>query len=535
MFLYTAGSILGRYELLLPLAQGGMAEVWAARLHGTRGFTKLVAIKMIRKGAMDDTQLEQMFLDEAQIASQIQHPNVISTLELGEQDGTLFLVMEWADAEPLSYLLKETAESGGIPVPIGVNIIAQACRGLHRAHELSDHDGNLLGVVHRDISPQNVLVTYLGTAKLVDFGIAKATQRSSSMTEDGQVRGKLAYMSPEQARGEPLDRRTDIFAMGTLLYVLTTGQHPFKGSHPGETLANLISPTPVLPPWRHNPSYPQALVPVVVKALHKNKDLRFGTAEEMLDALEQAMPETKGSDGEVARFLARTCAARGDARRRHIRTAGEVLDRNAEELGAASQNPSSLSAVYLGRSATHTNTLPSSQQNPTQHAVPVIEFSPKRSKRGMFAGAALLAGGALLGILITQGSDIPAGGAAAASPRPFDASLDESGRADPSPPSSAAVKSSAALAADAGSSSDEAALAERTDKGLAGESTPARAGKRPVKPTVRQVVTPGSRGASQASPKTAVSAKTEKPAAPPPPAQAPKVDSWDPDVFGGRL
>ena len=530
MFLYTAGSILGRYELLLPLAQGGMAEVWAARLHGTRGFTKLVAVKMIRKGAMDDTQLEQMFLDEAQLASQIQHPNVISTLELGEQDGTLFLAMEWADAEPLSYLLKETAESGGIPVPVGVNIIAQACRGLHRAHELCDPDGNLLGVVHRDISPQNVLVTYMGTTKLVDFGIAKATQRSSSMTEDGQVRGKLAYMSPEQARGEPLDRRTDIFAMGILLYVLTTGQHPFKGSHPGETLANLISPTPIMPPWRHDPAYPQALVPVVVKALQKNREKRFETAEEMLDALELAVPDAKGIDGEVAKFLARTCGPRGEARRRHIRTAGEVLDRNAEELGVVSQNPSSLSAVYLGRTATHTNTMPSSQRTPPLQEVPSVALQAKPAKRRYMAPLALVAGGALSWLIFTQGQGSEP---SAASPVPAAVgqtdSVAKDGQSPPVLTESEARTHLAIELGDAGTSDLSAEPRARAPKAKSTKANRAKVVTRQAKaPTRVRAATGVEPGASRSA-----APKSSGPA--PKTAQPPKVDSWDPDVFGGRL
>ena len=158
------GNTLGRYELLLPIAQGGMAQVWAARLRGTRGFQKLVAVKTILAGAIDNTRLEQMFLEEAQLASQIHHPNVVETLELGEHEGTLYLVMEWVDGEPLTQLLTQAHEHGGLPLPIAVNLIGQVCQGLQAAHGLCDEGGNLLGVVHRDVSPQNVLVTLSGTA-----------------------------------------------------------------------------------------------------------------------------------------------------------------------------------------------------------------------------------------------------------------------------------------------------------------------------------------------------------------------------------
>src|SRR6185295_16691751 len=155
-----AGSALGRYELLLPIAKGGMAQVWAARLRGSRGFQKIVAIKLIRLGTNDDERMERMFQEEATLAAQILHPNVVATLELGDHEGALYLVMEWVEGEPLSVIMKEAADRGGIPLPIAVNLIGQACRGLQAAHDLRDESGVLLGLVHRDISPQNVLVTY---------------------------------------------------------------------------------------------------------------------------------------------------------------------------------------------------------------------------------------------------------------------------------------------------------------------------------------------------------------------------------------
>jgi len=242
----TAGQVLGRYELLLPIAKGGMASVWAARLRGTRGFQKMVAIKTMLPGLVDDAHFEQMFLDEARLASQVRHPHVIEILDLGEVDHILFLVMEWVDGEPLNIIMKYAATRGGIPLAIAVSITAQVCRGLHAAHELRDQDGTLFGLVHRDVSPQNVLLTYDGVVKLVDFGVAKATSRASNETEAGQLKGKIAYMSPEQLRGERIDRRTDVFAVGILLYIMTTGTHPFRGmtrARPSSASA-MMTPSP---------------------------------------------------------------------------------------------------------------------------------------------------------------------------------------------------------------------------------------------------------------------------------------------------
>jgi serine/threonine-protein kinase len=305
-----------------------MARVWAARLHGTRGFRKLVAVKTILPGVMDGERLEQMFLEEATLASGIHHPNVVDTLELGEQDGVLFMALEWVDGEPLSLVMQEANKRGGIPLPIGVNLVVQACKGLHAAHELADDAGTPLGVVHRDISPHNVLVSYGGIAKVVDFGIAKATQRSSSLTDAGEIKGKLAYMAPEQIRGRAVDRRTDVFALGTLLYAVTTGRHPWKGEHPGATTERLCSDRPVTPPSAVCEDYPEALEAAVLTALEKDPAKRFPTAQHLLTALEDAVPSSLEGNAEarIGEFMQKLVGPRGVERRKQIRLAGELLD-----------------------------------------------------------------------------------------------------------------------------------------------------------------------------------------------------------------
>src|SRR5262249_52176616 len=173
------GQTLGRYEFLVPIAEGGMAAVWAARLKGSRGFSKTVAVKTMLPTVSDDPQFEQMFLDEAQICARIKHPNVVEILDLGEQDDVLYLVMEWVDGEPLSSVRRAAAKQGNLPRSIAVKIIADAAAGLHAAHELKDELGNPVGLVHRDISPQNILLAYDGGVKIVDFGVAKAAGRTT--------------------------------------------------------------------------------------------------------------------------------------------------------------------------------------------------------------------------------------------------------------------------------------------------------------------------------------------------------------------
>jgi len=325
----TAGQVLGRYELLLPIAKGGMASVWAARLRGTRGFQKMVAIKTMLPGLVDDLHFERMFLDEASLASQVRHPHVIEILDLGEVDRILYLVMEWVDGEPLNIIMKYAATRGGIPLAIAVSITAQACRGLHAAHELRDENGTLVGLVHRDVSPQNVLLTYEGVVKVVDFGVAKATSRASNDTEAGQLKGKIAYMSPEQLRGERIDRRTDVFAMGILLYMMTTGTHPFRGDDQSQTIRRISDDDPVTPPSAIVPGYPAGLEAVVLQSLAKDASKRYPTANDMLIGLTRALPPSMrpSTDEEVAEFLRALLPDRLEKRKSAIKAALEAADR----------------------------------------------------------------------------------------------------------------------------------------------------------------------------------------------------------------
>lgn len=324
------GQVLGRYELLMPVARGGMAMVWAARLKGSRGFQKLVAIKTMLPAMSDDPNFERMFLDEASLASEVRHPHVIEILDLGEQDNVLYLVMEWVDGEPLTVLMNQAAKQGGVPLRIAISLVAQACRGLHAAHELRDENGALVGLVHRDVTPHNILVTYDGVVKIVDFGVAKATSRIAAETEAGQLKGKIAYMSPEQLRGEPIDRRTDVFAMGILLYMLLTGVHPFKGEDQASTIQNITSPEPARPIRKHVPTLPAALEAVVAQALAKDPAKRFPSANDLLKALTRVMPAS--TDEEVAEYVRSLLHDRLEKRRRAVRAALEIADER-EELG----------------------------------------------------------------------------------------------------------------------------------------------------------------------------------------------------------
>ena len=329
-----AGKILGRYELLLPIAAGGMAMVWAARLKGTRGFQKIVAVKTMLPKLSEDPQFEQMFLDEASLASQIRHPNAVEILDLGEQDGILYLVMEWIEGVPLNQLMKAAKKQGGIPAKVAVRIAMQTCAGLHAAHELKNDKGELVGLVHRDVSPQNLLVTYDGVTKVVDFGVAKATALGDGATQAGQIKGKVGYMAPEQVKGDPIDRRVDVFALGIVLYALTTGKHPFRRESEAATMYNICAPQPVMPPRKVVADYPEALEAVILKALAKDKDKRFASANEMLRALDNLPGELRATtDHDVGTFVQGLLGSRREERRKALAAALERANQVQAESG----------------------------------------------------------------------------------------------------------------------------------------------------------------------------------------------------------
>lgn len=327
---FKEGRVLSdRYELLLPLAKGGMGTVWIARLKGARGFRKLVAVKTISHGIDDGTcAMEEMLTQEANIVSQIRHPNVVETIELGECSGSMYLAMELVQGETLAYVLKAATAAGGLPLNVAVNLIGQVCRGLHAAHELRNQRGELLGVVHRDVTPQNILVSFSGVAKLADFGIVKVGAEES-YTRTGEVKGKLSYVTPEQLKQIEVDRRSDIFCLGVLLYLLTTGEHPFKDTSVQTTCLNILNNEP-LPPSSLVDGYSTNLEEVVLKALAKDRNERQGTAAELCEALEQAVPEafTPAAVAEVSSYINTLLADRVAQRNRLIQRAEEMIEKS---------------------------------------------------------------------------------------------------------------------------------------------------------------------------------------------------------------
>ncbi len=280
--------VVGRYALYGKLATGGMATVHFGRLLGPVGFSRTVAIKRLHPQFAKDPEFAAMFLDEARLAARIQHPNVVATVDVVAMGDELFLVMDYVRGESFSRLLR-TAKKKNLPLPEGLigSVISGMLHGLHAAHEATDERGKPLLVVHRDVSPQNVLVGVDGVARVLDFGVAKAAARMQ-VTREGQMKGKLSYMAPEQLQGRSVDRRTDIFAAGVVLWEALTGQRLFSGDDATEVLTKILS-APVLPPSHINPAVRPELDAMVLRALEKDADARYSTAREFAVAVEESM------------------------------------------------------------------------------------------------------------------------------------------------------------------------------------------------------------------------------------------------------
>jgi serine/threonine-protein kinase len=284
------GTPFGRYELLAQLARGGLAEIWLARQTGLAGFEKLVVVKRLYERLQKEQEFVDMFLDEARINSRLNHTNVLSVHELGEIDGRYFLTMEYIEGMPLGLLSQRAQTSlGDLPIAIIGGLLSQAAAGLHYAHEARSADGAPLNIVHRDVSPLNLLLSYEGVLKLADFGIAKADGRTTK-TRSGVIKGTPTYMSPEQCTGEAVDRRSDVFGLGILFWELLTGKRLFRREYADQVYSAIVSGQ-VAAPSTHRPELPSALDAIALRALARRPADRFQTAEEFRRELEAVLQE----------------------------------------------------------------------------------------------------------------------------------------------------------------------------------------------------------------------------------------------------
>lgn len=321
-----SGSMLGRYELLTRLGRGGMASVWVARERAPSGKQRLVAVKAMLPELARQTDFRAMFLEEGQIVRSIDHPHVVKVHEVSEDRGVLYMAMEWVEGDSLRTVIKEAKRRRAIPAEMAVKIIADTAAGLHAAHELRGWDGELRNIVHCDVSPHNILVGLDGQAKLVDFGVANAAAHSDIGAED-RIKGKFGYMSPEQAAALKIDRRSDVFALGIVLFELTTGERLFRGENSAHTL-ELVKRGKIPLPTEIHAKYSPGLERIVMRALDRDISRRFQTAAEFQEALERYLKEERilVPPAGVGQLVRRVLGQRIELQRQSLREALTAAD-----------------------------------------------------------------------------------------------------------------------------------------------------------------------------------------------------------------
>ncbi|MBI4950657.1 MAG: protein kinase [Myxococcales bacterium] len=399
---------LGRYRVVDEIGVGGMASVHLARVDGPGGFQKWIAIKRIHPHLVEDDQFVDMFLDEARIAAGINHANVAQVFDLGKDDNTYWIAMEYLHGEPLREVMRRAEEVRTIVPPhIAARICADAAEGLHAAHELRGRNGQLLGLVHRDVTPHNLFVTYDGYTKVVDFGIAKVIDRLAS-TRAGTLKGKLAYMSPEQVRGQDVDRRTDIFALGVVLWEITTNQRLFRMETDLDTLEKVQACAVPLPSTKV-PNYPKELEQVVMTALAPRPEQRFQTARDFSRALQRYLMTSGYFVGpeDVGEYVKNLFADRVQKREKYLEWAAEVTSTvDLETLRARQQGagPPPPTPSVAGPSAGHADASAVKGRAPVAHPPqqPVVATSARAQAASSSGSRPVTSAPALVDLASTQ-------------------------------------------------------------------------------------------------------------------------------------
>jgi serine/threonine-protein kinase len=444
--------VLGRYELHGEIAAGGMATVHFGRLLGEAGFVRTVAIKRLHPQYAKDPEFVAMFVEEARLAARIRHPNVVPTLDVVSEDGEIFLVMEYVQGESLSRLIRALqTKKGHVPPHIATTVVGGMLHGLHAAHEAKSEKGVPLEMVHRDVSPQNVLVGVDGVVHVLDFGVAKAIGRAPT-TRDGQLKGKLAYMAPEQLDGRPLTRQSDVYAAAVVLWETLTLKRLFEADNEGAVFMKVIE-AKLIAPSELVPDLPKGIDEVVLRGLARDPADRWATAREFALALEKCARVAPASEigdwvqGIAGEELARRANRVADIERGSVRVpaadesgpdavAEATRDSSGVRIGEIAELPSQVSSISVSKSE--------------KVAPPVV--APRANRTGFVVGAFAALLGALLFLVLTRGSKVTPP-PAAASP-PVSVSAPAAPPPDPAPseaPSAAlpALAVDAPLAADA--------------------------------------------------------------------------------------
>jgi serine/threonine-protein kinase len=373
--------IIGRYAVYDEIAAGGMATVHLGRLLGPVGFTRTVAIKRLHPNLSKDPEFTAGFLDEARLAARIRHPNVVQTLDVVARQGELFLVMDYIHGESLAMLI-HLANTHQETVPIGIvgNLISGTLQGLHAAHEAVSDRGDALEIVHRDVSPQNILVGMDGIPRLLDFGIAKAMGRSAN-TRGAQLKGKIGYMSPEQITGNPVTRRTDIWGVAIVLWQALTGRKLFHAATDAETLYQILE-SKLDPPSRYNKKVSPELDAVVLRGLERDPDARFRTAHDMVVAFEKTVPIV--SQREVTEWITKVA---GDALLERGRRVAEIESLSTDVRAPVSDPPAAIAShsaltpvTRLGDDRSSVSTLDSAYMTGMADTLPPVAPPSQRGK-----------------------------------------------------------------------------------------------------------------------------------------------------------
>jgi len=288
----SVGSRIGKFEIISRIGAGGMAEIFVARTRAAHDFEKIVALKRIHPHLLEDEDFVEMFLHEARLAARLQHPNIAQVLDIGDDDGVYFFTMEYILGQDLRRIVRAVRAGGGwLTLDQIITIVTQTAAGLHYAHEREGTAGRPLGIVHRDISPSNILISYNGGVKLVDFGIARAASRRQ-ITQAGTLKGKIPYMSPEQCMGEKLDRRSDIYSLGIVLWELALCRQLWAGEANFNLVKRIATEDPPAPTV-FLPNFPKDLERIIMRALARDRDERYATAQDFQIALEEFARERK--------------------------------------------------------------------------------------------------------------------------------------------------------------------------------------------------------------------------------------------------
>lgn len=365
----SAGAGSGRYRIFDAIASGGMARVHLGRMIGAAGFSRLVAIKKLHPHLAAEPKFVSMFMDEARLAARVRHPHVVAVLDVVEEGSDLLLVLEYVPGETLSGLVRLAAEAGeGVPIPIAVGIMIGALTGLHAAHDATSENGQPLGIVHRDVSPQNIIVGSDGLARVLDFGIAYAAERLH-LTRGGELKGKLAYMAPEQLGARESDRRTDLYAAGIVLWELLAGRPLFRADTDAATL-DLAKRGAHTPPSAFSAQLPPALDAAVMRALAREPSHRFASARDFALALEAAAPPAPHRA--IAEWVERVAGASLTERARLVArieaSDSGVSERTQTELAVALSPAATAVGAATVAGASASITLPAAESPSVTHA-----------------------------------------------------------------------------------------------------------------------------------------------------------------------